>query len=191
MKSSPSSHGLSLSGNDEEAHIEIFDSISDFIRQEVLVFKTDPNQVSLVLEGSTPKPRHLARDSKEARLSTRPRAICRSNRPSAKARATKLIARWMGRPNQLFNALLADPLTQEGWTVLHCADRFQADTAILNQATRGDSVLSTDRDFLVFCRPASIAGIVFRDPLSRSPHQIRVADVFEASSLTQTEFQVA
>ena len=76
---------------------------------------------------------------------------------------SKLIASGMGRPLQWFNHHLAQELSRQGWPVFHCADGTQADTLIAERASQGDSVLSSDMDFLAFARPNTISRIVFVD----------------------------
>lgn len=186
---------FSITGDDPPPQV-ILTSLVDFILAQVGIFTQDFQRVTLVVEGHTPKPRYLPRDSKRGRaLNQAIRAKFSSRRRIARGRAQRLIARWMGRPLQWFNHLLVERLRTlgqtVGWIVVHCADGCQANDLIIQQATLGDSVLSSDRDFLALCRENSIGQIVYMDTLSRSPKSVSVEGVLNESNLTRRELQVA
>jgi hypothetical protein len=97
----------------------------------------------------------------------------------------------MGRPPQWFNHLLALHLRNLGCTVEHCADGFQADDLIVQNAGLDDSVLSVDRDFLAFARTDTISQIVFVDQKSHRPSRLSLADVLANTNVRAEDLAMA
>jgi hypothetical protein len=170
----------------------VLDSITKYIHDQVRMFKAGTKNITLVIEGETVKPRHSAAVSNRARaLNKGVRDLYLSRYSRAIEVGTKGVSNWMGRPPQWFNHRLAERLRSKGWSVIHCADGFQTDEYILGHAGAGDSVLSSDRDFLAFARPNTIKDIVFFDRTLSRPCSLRVRLVLQRSGLSAKQLAQA
>jgi hypothetical protein len=185
---------FALQEDDVQGRLAILSSMVEYIEAQVQVFKPslDKTQVFLVLEGYTRKPRHETQARRNAKaLNDGVRSLFISSSTYGQHFGKKLIASGMSRPLQWFNHYLAQELSRQGWSVSHCADGTQADTLIIESAIQGDSVLSSDRDFITFARPNTISRIVFVDKKSRRISCLTVAQVLTRSGLNQDQLRLA